>query len=246
MKSVAGVLLILPVLAVAVALIWWRGPDWHQVRYAFTVVRWAWIVVAIGLNLVSVLVAPLAWDTVISSRSRSRGLAFPLVFSAFSVGLFANAVLPGRVGELARVAVLRRRLAGRKGSTATLLGSVFAHRMFDIFPSAMLVIWVLITAKLPGWAVTSIVIVLALGRRAVRHRARARAAEADRRCSTGSARALMLLRAVRVWRSCATRSPLRRRRVPVPRLGVPAASPSGPRCGGSRSISRSSQPGSCS
>ena len=65
--------------------------------------------------------------------------------------------------ELARVAVLRRRLAGRKGTTATLVGSVFAHRMFDLFPAATLVIWVLLTAKLPGWALTSIGFVLAIG-----------------------------------------------------------------------------------
>ena len=41
-----------------------------------------------------------------------------LVFSAFSVGLLANAVLPGRVGELARVAVLTRRMnrRGARGS----------------------------------------------------------------------------------------------------------------------------------
>jgi uncharacterized protein (TIRG00374 family) len=88
---------------------------------------------------------------------------FRLIFSAFSVGLFANAVLPGRVGELARVAVLRRRIPGRRGATATLVGSVFAHRMFDLFPAVTLVIWVLITAKIPGWALTAIAVVLAIG-----------------------------------------------------------------------------------
>ena len=39
-----------------------------------------------------------------------------------------------------------------KGTTATLIGSVFAHRMFDLFPTIALVIWVLFTAKIPGWA----------------------------------------------------------------------------------------------
>jgi hypothetical protein len=46
---------------------------------------------------------------------------------------------------------------------ATLVGSVFAHRMFDLFPAVTLVIWVLLTAKIPGWALTSIAIVLAGG-----------------------------------------------------------------------------------
>ena len=156
-------LLVLPLIAIAVALFIYRGPDWHLVQDAFTVVRWPWVIAAIGLNLLSVLSRAFAWDTTIKQSLEPPRPRFPLVFSAFSVGLFANAVLPGRVGELARVAVLRRRLPGRRGATATLIGSVFAHRMFDLFPATALVIWVLLTAKIPGWALTSIALVLALG-----------------------------------------------------------------------------------
>jgi hypothetical protein len=85
------------------------------------------------------------------------------VFAAFSVGLFGNVVLPGRVGELARVAVLTRRLPGRKGIWATLLGSVFAHRVFDLFPALTLIVWVLVAAKLPRWAFTSFIVVIGAG-----------------------------------------------------------------------------------
>ena len=156
-------LLVVPVLVVAVALFVWRGPNWHLVHDAFTIVRWEWVVAAIGLNLLSVLARSLAWETTIMQSLDPPRPRFPLVFSAFSVGLFANAVLPGRVGELARVAVLRRRLPGRTGATATLIGSVVAHRIFDLFPIITLVIWVILTAKIPGWAVTSIGIVIGIG-----------------------------------------------------------------------------------
>jgi uncharacterized protein (TIRG00374 family) len=125
-------------------------------------VRWDWVVAAIALNLVSVVTRALAWDTTIKQSIAPPFPRFRSVFSAFCVGLFGNAVLPGRVGELARVAVLRRSL-NRKGTTATLVGSVFAHRMFDLFPATALVIWVLLTAKLPGWALTSIGFALAIG-----------------------------------------------------------------------------------
>jgi glycosyltransferase 2 family protein len=157
------ILLVLPLLAGAVALIIWHGPDWHAVHRAFTLVRWEWVVAAIGLNLLSVLARSLSWDTTIKQSLPPPHPRFRLVFSAFSVGLFANAVLPGRVGELARVAVLRRHLPPERGTTATLVGSVFAHRMFDLVPAATLVVWVLATAKIPRWALTSIAIVLAVG-----------------------------------------------------------------------------------
>ena len=146
-----------------VTLVWWRGPDWGTVGDAFTVVRWQWVVAAIGLNLVSVLVRALAWNTVIDQAMPPPHPRFPLVFSAFSVGLFANAVLPGRIGELARVAVLTRKLPGRRGAWASLLGTVFAHRLFDLVPSLLLVIYVLLTAKVPHWAYTSLEVVLGLG-----------------------------------------------------------------------------------
>jgi uncharacterized protein (TIRG00374 family) len=121
------------------------------------------VAAAVGLNLLSVIFRAVAWDTAIKQSIEEPHPRFPLVFSAFSVGLFANAVLPGRVGELARVAVLRRRMAGRKGATATLVGSVFAHRMFDVFPAGTLVIWVLLTARIPNWAFTSIIVALTVG-----------------------------------------------------------------------------------
>jgi uncharacterized protein (TIRG00374 family) len=150
-------------LGVAISLIWWRGPDWHLVRDTFSAVSWPWIVLAVALNLLSVLVRALAWNTVIRQAIDPPRPGFKLVFSAFCVGLFGNAVLPGRVGELARVAVLARRMPGRKGIFATLVGTVFAHRMFDLFPVVVLVVWVLTFADLPHWAVMTIVIVLGVG-----------------------------------------------------------------------------------
>ncbi len=158
--AIAGVAALL---GVAVALIVWRGPDWHAVHDAFTAVTWSWVFAAIGLNLLSVVARSLAWNITIEQSVEPPRPAYVLVFSAFCVGLFANAVLPGRVGEFARVAVLRRRMPGRTGVTATLLGSVVAHRMFDLFPAITLVIWVLFTAKIPRWAYTSLAVVLVVG-----------------------------------------------------------------------------------
>jgi uncharacterized membrane protein YbhN (UPF0104 family) len=149
-----------------VALVWWRGPDWHLVRHTFDKVRWEWVFAAVGLNLLSVIARAVAWRTVIGQAMPPPHPRFPLVFSAFSVGLFANAVLPGRIGELARVAVLTRklRLQGRAdGTWAALVGSVFAHRLFDLLPTVGLIGYVLLTAKIPHWAIGSLTVVGAIG-----------------------------------------------------------------------------------
>ena len=148
---------------VSIALVVWHGPDWTAVHDAFTAVSWPWVAVAIGLNLLSVVARSISWHTCIEQSVEKPYPRYPLVFSAFCVGLFANAVLPGRVGEIARAAVLRRRMPGRRGMTATLIGSVFAHRMFDLFPTVTLVVWVLLAADIPPWAYLTIGLAIGIG-----------------------------------------------------------------------------------
>jgi hypothetical protein len=87
----------------------------------------------------------------------------PIVFSSFSVGLFANAVLPGRIGELARVAVLTRKMPGRRGAWAILVGTVFAHRVFDIVPVLLLILYVVSTASIPSSARATLLFVIGIG-----------------------------------------------------------------------------------
>jgi glycosyltransferase 2 family protein len=150
-------------LAAIAGLLWWRHGSLAAIGTAFSEVRWEWVAVAISLNLLSVVARALAWTTVIHSAMEPPHPRTPLVFSAFSVGLFANAVLPGRIGELARVAVLTRKLPGRKGAWATLVGTVFAHRVFDIVPVLLLILYVVVTASIPASARVSLVALIAIG-----------------------------------------------------------------------------------
>jgi uncharacterized protein (TIRG00374 family) len=141
----------------------WFGPNWNAVGGAFQGVRWAWVAVAIAINLASIVARSIAWKLVIDQALPRPSPRFRLVFSAFCVGLLANAVLPGRIGELARVAVLTRRMDRKRRSWATLVGTVVAHRMFDLIPIVLLVLYVLVTAKIPAWAYSIIVAVVSIG-----------------------------------------------------------------------------------
>jgi uncharacterized protein (TIRG00374 family) len=153
----------LPFFAAAIALFVWRGPEWGRVADAFRLVDFEWVVAAILLNLLSVVARAAAWDRVIEQAMPPPRPRFREVFSAFGVGLFANAVLPGRIGELARVAVLTRRQERRADAWATLVGTVFAHRVFDVIPVLLLIGYVLATSEIPHWALTSLMIFAAVG-----------------------------------------------------------------------------------
>jgi uncharacterized protein (TIRG00374 family) len=151
-------------LVAVAALVWWRGPEWDRVGDAFGRVSWNWIAAALGLNFLSVVIRAWAWRTVVNQAlSEQYHASFRRVFSAFSIGLLGNAVLPGRIGELARVAVLTREMPRGEGVTGRLLGSVFAHRLFDLVPALLLTGYVLTTAQIPRWAITSLEIVIIAG-----------------------------------------------------------------------------------
>lgn len=151
--------------AVALLLIWWRGPDWDSVFDAFHFVIWSWIVLAFVLNLVSTLFRALSWRLTIGQALPDEHHPRLIhVLSSFGVGLLANAALPGRLGELARVATLRRHLPDApSGTSATLVGTVFAHRLFDLVPATILVAWVLATAEVPHWAVGAALVAVGVG-----------------------------------------------------------------------------------
>ena len=159
---VIGAASVLTLIIASVVLIWWRGPDWVTVWNAFELVSWEWIAAALGLNLLSVAARTLCWRTIIDQAVDPQP-SLGSVFSAYAVGLLGNAALPARAGELARVAVLTRRMERGQGATATLLGTVFAHRVFDLFPALVLIAYVLLVADIPHWAVTSLVLVAGIG-----------------------------------------------------------------------------------
>jgi uncharacterized membrane protein YbhN (UPF0104 family) len=150
----------LALLAGAVALVVWRGPELSLVRDVFGAVAWRWVVAAVALNLLSVGVRTLAWRTVIDQAMPPPHPGIGPIFSAFSIGLLGNAALPGRVGEVARVAVLAR---GRRRLWPTLAGTVVAHRVLDLVAMALLVLWVLSAAEMPRWAVTTLIALVGAG-----------------------------------------------------------------------------------
>jgi uncharacterized membrane protein YbhN (UPF0104 family) len=51
----------------------------------------------------------------------------------------------------------------QEGAWATLLGTVFAHRVFDLVAMTALILYVALTAHIPDWAVTSLILVVAAG-----------------------------------------------------------------------------------
>jgi uncharacterized protein (TIRG00374 family) len=141
-----------------VLLLVFHGPNWGQVWHALAGMNWAWAAAAVFLNFVSALARAMSWDNVIKEAVAPPHPRLIDVFSAFFVGILANGVLPGRVGEVARIGVLMRRMPerDRPGLWPAMIGSVLAHRILEVFPSIALILWVLIDAHIQPAARTAL------------------------------------------------------------------------------------------
>jgi uncharacterized membrane protein YbhN (UPF0104 family) len=163
-RSRAGrLVLVLVPMALLVGLAVWRGPDPGPVERAFRAVEWKWVAVAVLINLFSVMVRAYAWNIVIKQAIPRPWPRRRTVFSAFCVGVLGNAALPGRVGELARVAVVTRHVRRRPGMWATIVGTVFAHRLFDVVAAVILVLATLYVAPIPNWASPVLAVAIGVG-----------------------------------------------------------------------------------
>lgn len=150
-------------LALLLGVILWRAPDLELVKDAFTTVDWPWVAAALLANLVSTWLRAFAWQVTLEQAVPKPYPSHRDVVSAFSVGLVANVALPGRVGEFARVGVISRHIPDGTSRWPAVAGSVLAHRVLDVIPTAGLAVYVLVAARLPGWADTGVYIVLAVG-----------------------------------------------------------------------------------
>jgi phosphatidylinositol alpha-mannosyltransferase len=140
----------------------WRAPQIADVLGSLADVRWWWAAAAIGANLASLALRGLAWIPVLGEAVPGRpGWRHGL--SAYTIGQFGNALLPGRLGEVAKMAVVCRRTSGARATWAAVGGSILAHRLLDAVPLSGLALFVLLSSGIPGWAVSGVLAAVLIG-----------------------------------------------------------------------------------
>jgi peptidoglycan/xylan/chitin deacetylase (PgdA/CDA1 family)/uncharacterized membrane protein YbhN (UPF0104 family) len=94
-------------------------------------VGWWWVIAALGLNLASILLKAVVWKAALDTIPGKPRFQYVHVVPALFVGFLLNTLLPARLGEIGRVAVLRRRLklVGTDVPNATLAGSLVAEQI---------------------------------------------------------------------------------------------------------------------
>jgi len=134
-----------------------RGIEPGALGDAFAEVSIPWMLAACACQGISVMAQSLAWRLGLVAGGMG---AVPLrhVVSANWIGQAGNALLPGRMGEAARVIVVRRHLHPESAQLSRIAGSVVAQRIINAAASFLLVVTgvllVPVVVPLPGgrWA----------------------------------------------------------------------------------------------
>jgi len=94
-------------------------------------VAWTWIAASLVLNLASVAGKAIVWKAALDALPGQRPVRYGHVVPALFIGFLLNTVLFARMGEVARVAVLRRRrrLTGDDIPASTVAGTVLAEQL---------------------------------------------------------------------------------------------------------------------
>jgi uncharacterized membrane protein YbhN (UPF0104 family) len=139
-----------------------------DVLRSFAGVAPRWLALALALHVANHLLRSLAWRNVLRAAYPDARLPLTDVAAAYATGVALNGTLPGRGGDLAKAALLRRRLTG--SSLPTIAATMSVLVLFDLVAATVLGALVVVTGgaplvpRLPGaprWAADHLPLVLA-------------------------------------------------------------------------------------
>ena len=149
------------VLALSAAVL--GGDDLARMGRSFADADWRWAVIALVLMMVSLALRSVALGVIVNALGNVRA-RFGEVFSATSIGLLANALIPVRVGTVLSPYVLYVLLHRRRAHLPfpTALGVTLTERMFAIATFLVMALLFLSTLSAPAWAVDMLAVSAAL------------------------------------------------------------------------------------
>ncbi len=114
----------------------------------FADISWVPLVLAVACHLARIVARSRAWRNVIAAAYPDARVEWRQVFGAYAAGIGANALLPGRGGDLLRLYIVKHRVEG--STYPTLASTLIADGVFDFVAASLLIIWALSSGILPG------------------------------------------------------------------------------------------------
>jgi uncharacterized protein (TIRG00374 family) len=127
MKNKTGISLILGLAASVLAMyLAFRNVPFNELLNYFESINYAWLFPAVATLLISFALRAYRWKIILEPAG---DIGFWQAFHPLMIGFMINCILPGRVGEVARPAILQKK---EKIPFSTGLATVAAERVFDV------------------------------------------------------------------------------------------------------------------
>ena len=114
----------------------------------FAEISWVPLVLAVACHLARIVARSRAWRNVIAAAYPDARVEWRQVFGAYAAGIGANALLPGRGGDVLRLYIVKHRVEG--STYPTLASTLIADGVFDFVAASLLILWALSSGILPG------------------------------------------------------------------------------------------------
>jgi uncharacterized protein (TIRG00374 family) len=115
---------------------------------SLTSIHWGFLALAVLCHLARIASRAYAWRNVVAAAYPDQDVAYRQVFGGYAAGIGANALLPGRGGDLLRLYIVKHRIEG--ATYPTLAATLLADGLFDIVAAWALITWALTAGVLPG------------------------------------------------------------------------------------------------
>lgn len=127
----------------------------HQLFHALHVlgdhlrsIGWGALATAAGLHCVKIVARTRSWRNILAAAYPDTSVHWRSVFGSYVSGAAVNALLPARGGDVLKLYLVKRRIAG--SAYPTLMATLAVDTLFDVVASTALLVWALQLGVLPG------------------------------------------------------------------------------------------------
>jgi uncharacterized protein (TIRG00374 family) len=113
-----------------------------------TGIAWAPFVLAVLCHVARLVARSRAWRNVVAAAYPDTEVRWLQVLGGYVAGVGANALLPGRGGDLLRLYIVKHRVEG--STYPTLASTMIADSVFDLVASTLLLGWAISIGIFPG------------------------------------------------------------------------------------------------
>jgi glycosyltransferase 2 family protein len=123
----------------------------HGVKHFFdqlAAVHWTFLAIAVGCQLLRMAAVSRAWFNILRASYPKTEFRWREIYGAYVAGVGVNAIIPARVGDLAKLYIAKRSV--RDSTYITLASTQVALTVFDFAAAGALLLWALAAGVLPG------------------------------------------------------------------------------------------------